>query len=242
MNLIYQFYLPFKKNPQKGASYDTYVKSSVDNVRRYATRIGAHHRLYTKRWKLNDTRWVELDSVRVWQDPWFDQYDNVAIMDVDMFFNTDEDIFEVHGDALMSMVHERNFGKHRSCEWQREKLSLVVDQGLVLPKSILYPEDPFRFLNGGLQIWSRQARERARKEWMSTNSYYEKGGLKEQKYVNANIINNSWDVQELPSVWNCLHESWDDQPWSEIKVFHAGGTTPKLQIPSILQHIKERGL
>ena len=242
MNLIYQFYIPFKKNPQKGPEYDTYVKSSVDNVRRYASRIGAHHRLHTKRWKPNNTRWVELDSIRVWQDSFFDEYENVIVMDVDMFFNTNENIFDVHGDALMSMVHERNFGSHRSCEWQRERLLSVVNSGIVLPKSTLYPKDPFRFLNGGLQIWSRQARERARKEWMSLETYVKLGGLKEQKYVNANVLNNSWEVQELPSVWNCLHESWHDQPWEDIKVFHAGGTIPKQQIPNILRHIKERGL
>ena len=90
------------------------------------------------------------------------------------------------------------YGKHRfGKDW-------------MFPKSKLYPKERFRYLNGGLQLWSREGRQKARKHFTSVDHYVLHTRYTEQMYINLQLSqpvfnvfrgkNTCFETQVLPGI------------------------------------------
>jgi hypothetical protein len=96
-------------------------------------------------------------------DPFFDQFDNILSIDLDILIKTNENIvdFEI-GD--IAMVHELGIHKSAAGWMQRVMESPGHERGIIaygkklfgddwmFPKSALYPKEIFRYMNGGGQL------------------------------------------------------------------------------------------
>ena len=132
-----------------------------------------------------------------------------------MLFKTKDNIFDINiGDV--AMVHE--LGIHVSAGgWMRRVMeSPGHERGIIaygkklfgkdwmFPKSKLYPQEKFRYMNGGMQLWSKEGRHKARELFTSVDDYYMHTRYTEQMYLNLQLSNPKFDVTELDWTWNSL--------------------------------------
>ena len=69
---------------------------------------------------------------------------------------------------------------------------------------VKYPNERFRYLNGGLQLWSKKGRLKARKHFTSVDDYYLHTRYTEQMYINLQLSQPIFNVTELDTSWNRL--------------------------------------
>ena len=74
----------------------------------------------------------------------------------------------------------------------------------MFPKSQLYPKEKYRYLNGGVQLWSKEGRLKARENFTSVDYYYMHTRYTEQMYINLQLSNPKFNVTELDWTWNSL--------------------------------------
>jgi len=74
----------------------------------------------------------------------------------------------------------------------------------MFPKSSLYPKEQYRYLNGGLQLWSKEGRAKAKKHFTSVDDYVLHTRYTEQMYINLQLSQSVFNVTELPTEWNRL--------------------------------------
>lgn len=218
-NLIYQYYIPYEGN-DKHLGGDKMPKWAINGQRsaqRYAEHCGADYLF------IQDKYYPELDprleSLRVHNDPQFEKYNKVLVLDLDMTVDTKENIFNLPMKDV-AMVHENGIFQFQS-RW----LSSVMDvplskRGIIaygkklfgndwmFPKSVLYPLEKYRYMNGGMQLWSRQGRQKAREHFTSVHDYVLHTRYTEQMYVNLQLSQPVFNVTELDTKWNRLSHHW----------------------------------
>ncbi len=212
-NLIFQYYIPYEAGDADmgGFRLPEWAQGGSYSARRYAEICGAEYELSNERYfKHLDPR---LDSLRIFYDEKYDEYDNILCLDLDMLIKTRENIFEKDiGDV--AMVHE--LGVHVSQgNWLRNVMYNTLEKRGVIPygkhifgsdwmfpKSELYPDEAWRYLNGGLQLWSKEGRLKARKHFTSVDNYYLHTRYTEQMYINLQLSQPVFNVKELPTEWN----------------------------------------
>jgi hypothetical protein len=59
-------------------------------------------------------------------------------------------------------------------------------------------------MNGGVQLWSKEGRLKARKHFTSVDDYYMHTRYTEQMYINLQLSNPLFKVTELDWTWNSL--------------------------------------
>ena len=72
----------------------------------------------------------------------------------------------------------------------------------MFPKSKLYPKEDYRYMNGGVQVWSKEGRLKAREKFTSVDHYYMHTRYTEQMYINLQLSQPDFDVTELDWTWN----------------------------------------
>jgi len=214
-NLIFQYYIPYEANDSHlgGVEMPDWAKAGSKSANAYAKNCGAEYLLtHDKYFKHLDPR---LDALKVVYDPFFDQYDKILSIDLDILIKTKKNIFDINiGD--IAMVHE--LGIHQSAGgWMRRVMeSPGHERGIIaygkkifgndwmFPKSKLYPKEKFRYLNGGVQLWSKEGRLKAREIFTSVDHYYMHTRYTEQMYLNLQLSNPAFNVTELDWTWNSL--------------------------------------
>ena len=217
MNLIYQYYVPYEgmDKDMGGVEMPAWARVGMENAKQYARHVGAEYRIdHDRRRPEIDPR---LESVRIYMDEEFDKYNTIVAMDLDMLFQTDENIFDIPV-SFLGMVHELGVFQGRSNYVQRKlfdpEMGAVVHAEKVLsrkievPKSSLYPNEHHRYLNGGLQVWTRAGRQMARNMFLSVYDYYQATKNTEQPYLNAMLAATGLPVDELPQEWNSMDYQW----------------------------------
>lgn len=215
MNLVFQYYMPYEANDAHlgGVEMPDWAKTGSESAKRYAKHCNAEYILDHERYfKHLDPR---LDALKVIYDPQYDKYEKILSVDLDMLFKTEENIFDIKiGDV--AMVHE--LGIHVSAGgWMRRVMeSPGHERGIIaygkklfgkdwmFPKSKLYPQEKFRYMNGGMQLWSKEGRHKARELFTSVDDYYMHTRYTEQMYLNLQLSNPKFDVTELDWTWNSL--------------------------------------
>jgi hypothetical protein len=250
-NLIFQYYIPYESfdADMGGIDMPDWAVAGSENAKKYAEYCGADYLLSHDRWFQHiDPR---LDSLRLFYDPKFEEYDNILTLDLDMLITTPYNIFEsFEQDADVSMVHELGVHTGSPSNWMRNVMDAPLYQrGIIaygqhlfgkdwmFPKSVLYPNERFRYLNGGLQLWTKHGREKAREHFTSVDNYVMHTRYTEQMYVNLQLSQSIFNVNELDTHWNRMPYQWSGgQPDGRINHFLA---RDKFNMPKLWKGMKD---
>lgn len=219
-NLILQYYIPYESfdSDMGGASMPEWARAGSRSAQRYAKHCGAEYKLLNDRFF--DHLDPRLDSIRIAYDKQFDEYDSILCLDLDMLINTKKNIFDLPIDDI-AMVHE--LGVHTGGPWKWMKKVMeppLHERGIIaygkytfgndwmFPKSKLYPQEKFRYMNGGLQLWTKQGRVKAREHFTSVDHYVLHTRYTEQMYINLQLSQPVFNVTELETHWNRLPYQW----------------------------------
>ena len=233
-NLVFQYYIPYEMNDADmgGVELPEWAKAGSRSAQAYADICNAEYILDHERYFEHiDPR---LDSTKIIFDEKWDEYDHILSIDLDMLIATRENIFDLDiGDV--AMVHELGVHTGGPAGWMRRVMDAPLYQrGIVaygkhlfgkdwmFPKSSLYPNERFRYLNGGLQLWSREGRQKAREHFTSIDDYVLHTRYTEQMYINLQLSQPVFDVVELDTLWNRMPYQWKGgQPDGRINHFLA---------------------
>ena len=231
-NLIYQYFVPYtillNPNENKTKEFPEWAKIGRESAKNYADTIGAEYMFQDKKY-MNEKTLNVFESFRIIFDETFDEYDNILLLDIDMIVNTKEDIFKIKVDDI-GMVHEAgvynrppmksgpSFDKGFWNRYFNHPISGVtsyakkyVNPFFVWEKSKLYSKEPFALYNGGLQLWSKQGRLKARETFKieGHNHFREVTGKTETPYLNMMLFANYFGITEISNEWNRLHFQWE---------------------------------
>jgi hypothetical protein len=219
-NLIYQYYIPYEANDKKlgGKDMPLWAQKGMKSAQKYANHVGAEYIF------LQDKFFPDLDprleTTRIHYDTQFEQYDHILVLDLDMLIRTKKNIFELIGNNDVAMVHE--LGVFNSMHgWVKNVMDVPLEKrGIIaygkklfgekwmFPKSSLYPHERFRYMNGGVQLWSKEGRLKAREYFTSLDDYVLHTRYTEQMYVNLQLSQPIFKVKELDVNWNRLPYQW----------------------------------
>lgn len=244
-NLIFQYYVPYEANDAYigGVNMPDWAMAGSKSAKAYSKLCGAEYLLAQDRYfKHLDPR---LDALRIVYDPLFDNYDKILSIDLDILLKTKENIFDKDiGD--IAMVHELGIHTGKSEAWMKKVMESpghqrgiiaygkkIFGDSWMFPKSKLYPEEKFRYMNGGVQLWSKEGRLKARKHFTSIDHYYMHTRYTEQMYMNLQLSNPIFNVTELDWTWNSLAtRQWDvHNPKGKFQHFI---NSSKLMMPNLV--------
>lgn len=219
-NLIFQYYIPYESfdKDMGGVNMPEWAKAGQRSAMAYAKLCGAEYHFETKRYFTHlDPR---LDSLRIFYDPFFEQYDHVLCLDLDMLIATRENIFEKKIEDV-AMVHELGVHTGGPAGWMKRVMDVSLSRRGIraygrhlfgrnwdFPKSKLYPDEKFRYLNGGLQLWSKEGRAKAREYFTSVDDYVLHTRYTEQMYINLQLSQKNFKVTELETYWDRMPYQW----------------------------------
>ena len=86
---------------------------------------------------------------------------------------------------------------------------LFEDKKWMFPKSTLYPKERFRYMNGGLQMWTKHGRLKAREHFTSVDHYVLHTRYTEQMYINLQLSQQVFNVYEFDTYWNRMPYQWN---------------------------------
>lgn len=220
-NLVFQYYIPYEMGDADigGVEMPEWAHAGSRSAQAYADICEAEYVLDHDRYF--DHIDPRLDSTKIIFDEKWDEYDHILSIDLDMLIKTRKSIFNINiGDV--AMVHE--LGVHEGAQggWMRRVMDVPLYQrGIIaygkhlfgkdwmFPKSTVYPGERFRYLNGGLQLWSREGRQKARKHFTDIDNYVLHTRYTEQMYINLQLSQPVFDVTELDTYWNRLPYQWE---------------------------------
>jgi len=233
-NLIFQYYIPYESFDADlgGVEMPDWAKAGSENAQKYAMHCGAEYILSHDRYF--DHLDPRLDSLRLFYDQQFEQYDNILTLDLDMLVATPYNIFEsFEQDADVAMVHELGVHTGPPAGWMRNVMDKQIYQrGIIaygkhlfgkdwmFPKSKLYPEERFRYLNGGLQLWTKHGREKAREIFTSVDNYVVHTRYTEQMYINLQLSQPEFKVFEFDTHWNRMPYQWGSGNLPDGRINH----------------------
>ena len=245
MNLIYQYYLPYEANDayMGGQTMPIWARAGSTSAKDYARKCDARYILSHDRYfKHLDPR---LDALRIIYDPFFDKFDKILSIDLDILLKTEENIFDINLKDI-AMAHEYGIHYGNSGDWMLKVMESPGHQRGVIaygkkifgddwmfPKSKLYPNEKYRYMNGGVQLWSKEGRLKAREHFTSIDDYYMHTRYTEQMYINLQLSNPIFEVTELDWSWNSIaNRHWTaDKPKGKFQHFT---NALKLQLPRYL--------
>lgn len=194
MDLVYQ-YFTHNRIPK-------YAKMSSKMFKKYAEMHGAEYHLETK--VHVDAVFPTHESHRVWKDPDFDRYDKILVVDLDIAIaDYSKNIFD---EAIGHLAMKKEV-------WQEGRQKPLTD---LRPEKMAHwaticehfgYHRPVFVLNTGVQLWSWQGRQRARKEFMDPKEWASFTGVmdkarNEQCYLNTMIHHHDFSVSLLDVHWN----------------------------------------
>ena len=244
LNLIYQYYIPYEANDafMGGEGMPLWARIGSRSAQKYADSNKAMYLLSNERYFTHlDPR---LDALRIIYDPYFDQYNKILSIDLDILLKTEENIFDIDiGD--IAMAHEYGIHNGRSADWMEKVMESpgyhrgviaygkkIFGKDWMFPKSKLYPNEKYRYMNGGVQLWSREGRLKARKHFTSVDDYYMHTRYTEQMYINLQLSNPIFNVTELDWTWNSIaNRHWTGEPKGKFQHFT---NALKLKMPEMV--------
>ena len=234
-NLVFQYYIPYESfdADMGGIRLPECAHAGSRAAKAYADYCGAEYELSNDRFfNQIDPR---LDSIKIVFDEKYDEYDYILSIDLDMLIHSGvgENIFEKEIKDV-AMVHELGVHTGGPAGWlSRVMYQPLYKRGIIaygkhlwgndwmFPKSKLYPDEKFRYMNGGLQLWSKEGRLKARKHFTSVDNYILHTRYTEQMYINLQLSQPIFEVTELDTHWNRMPYQWRSGPDGKINHFLA---------------------
>lgn len=224
-NLIYQYYLPYTGTNQnviaEGKSgFPDWAYIGIESAKAYAKAINVEYELCTEI-KINAPN-QNLEACRVFMDSYFDQYDKVLMLDLDTIVFTSDNIFDEPIKDI-GMIQDGGPGSPQGFI-QNIITQLETYSRIEFKKSKTFPNEK-RYLNGGVVIWSKEGRLKAREKFGGLEEMYryrETLKMNEQPYLNLMINKHDIEVTELSNKWNRMNYMWPDgKPDGKINHFLA---------------------
>lgn len=209
-NLIYQYWI--------GPDMPLGATAGRENIEAYADRIGVTHRFQ------RDAPWMSqmCEHARTFErfrpifDPTFDEYDGVAVLDLDIFSveGLTENIFDHMRGGMMlceephQPAYRENRVWHISGTHDQRWASEVKERwGITVPRD--RKGRPLVY-NAGLILMTRAARQQARVSFLPPQQYIEHMRNRkfprfytvDQNYIHAMACAGHVDFQPLSSEWN----------------------------------------
>jgi len=252
-NAIYQVFFNAngvgKPNPHYPESgIPDWVVYSYRYFKYYAIKHGVDYHFFRDRFVNSSSNYFE--KARTWLDPFFDQYDNVLYVDVDVMpKRMDNNIFDIDVIDIAGWP-----------EWRHPDLKVNINYSATGPMLQRYKDfgapmiapttarSDVRMINTGVLLWSKEARLKAREKfddhekWFHHKNAALTPGLKgvghsshclDQVYLNAMLNKYEFDVLELPIEWNRLPTKLEDR---ECNFAHYVGDY-RFDIPTIFKDI-----
>ena len=234
-NLVFQYYIPYESfdADMGGIRLPEWAHAGSRSAKAYADYCGAEYELSHDRFF--DQIDPRLDSIKIVFDKKYDEYDYILSIDLDMLIHSGvgENIFEKDIKDV-AMVHELGVHTGGPAGWlNRVMYQPLYKRGIIaygkhlwgddwmFPKSKLYPNEKFRYMNGGLQLWSKEGRLKARKHFTSVDNYILHTRYTEQMYINLQLSQPIFEVTELDTHWNRMPYQWRSGPDGKINHFLA---------------------
>ena len=216
-NLVWQYYIPYESfdKDMGGTKMPDWAMSGSRSASTYAKHCDADYMLTNKRYFPHlDPR---LDSLRIIYDPYFEQFEEILSIDLDMLIHSKcPNIFNTPIDDV-AMVHELGIFSGNAKNWLNNVMTppqhkrgihaygkMLFGADWKFPKSYLYPMEEYRYMNGGVQLWSRDGRMKAREHFTSVDHYVLHTRYTEQMYINLQLSQPQFKVTELDTKWNRL--------------------------------------
>ena len=234
-NLVFQYYIPYESfdADMGGIRLPEWAYAGSRSAKAYADYCDAEYELSHNRFF--DQIDPRLDSIKIVFDEKYDEYDYILSIDLDMLIHSGvgENIFEKEIKDV-AMVHELGVHTGGPAGWlSRVMYQPLYKRGIIaygkhlwgedwmFPKSKLYPDEKFRYMNGGLQLWSKEGRLKARKHFTSVDNYILHTRYTEQMYINLQLSQPIFEVTELDTHWNRMPYQWRSGPDGKINHFLA---------------------
>jgi len=232
-NLIYQYW----KGPLKSG-----VLSSTKLMKDYAERIGAEYRFDHNIEIASKTVNVPIyyEPANPLVDASFDIYDNVALVDIDVFptDGLNDDIFDLLNDEDAGICTEPKQPYFRTI-YNSGGINSVIDKQWAKvcedKWGIKYPTDEKgrpEVFNTGVVVISKKGLQKMKKEWPSFQEYVNMmDGFPRfyrlfQDYFSAFIHLPNFKLMRIPNEWNCYMHKVGSHPNAEIG--DNRGDNPKL--------------
>ena len=205
----------------RSSLYKDVADISRTSFEEYAKKIGATHiysdeRVATKGHGCSTSLLHE--CARVWLDPMFDQYDNLLFVDTDIVVNTEENIFDVmESGAEVYGVLESDFvtadgGGYNSWDSNEENYmnfcrKFELHDCPIVPVMPPNRKSKLMIMNTGVVLWTKEARLRARNEFMNWEDWCYTGDfhmsiMNDQPYISAQLMKHDFDVETIDTTWN----------------------------------------
>ena len=234
-NLVFQYYIPYESfdADMGGIRLPEWAHAGSRSAKAYADYCGAEYELSHDRFF--DQIDPRLDSIKIVFDKKYDEYDYILSIDLDMLIHSGvgENIFEKEIKDV-ALVPELGVHTGGPAGWlSRVMYQPLYKRGIIaygkhlwgedwmFPKSKLYPNEKFRYMNGGLQLWSKEGRLKARKHFTSVDNYILHTRYTEQMYINLQLSQPIFEVTELDTHWNRMPYQWRSGPDGKINHFLA---------------------
>ena len=269
-NLIYQCFLKLENQVQPHLSperyggnvssvqdlYDDIALVSSESFRKYAEHIGCEYELDTERTFTNGYGRHGASAIYEWikiiYDKKYDEYDTIAVFDLDVVPNTRENIFkasycEYYGVSESDWLTEPRAITFAS-PWDKSDHFLKLYQDKYERHgSSVYPIKKFErgskvdsrrlHFQGGMNVFTREGRIKARKQFSPWYEWLFEGSPDidptkrvdpihyDDVYISSNVIDSDID-------WEIIDHKWLDAPmnfhdpvtaWKDIKFGHFCG-------------------
>lgn len=236
-NAIFQYYLQYEGGDtfrKQGMHYEAdgvpeWAQYSIKYFTEYAKKHGVDYFYFTD--KFVDATSNYFESTRVYKDPFFDQYDKVLYLDVDVMpKNMEANIFDNDVVDIAGWSEWKHPDLAVPVTWSasRPLIQRFADFGSSLVQSKTNPSK-IRMINSGVVLWSKQARLKARAQFDDHEKWFShKNALLDttldsrvvghssfcldQPFFNAMWNKNKFDVLELPIEWNRFPTKDENRP------------------------------
>ncbi len=227
----------------RSSLYKDVADISRTSFEEYAKKIGATHiysdeRVATKGHGCSTSLLHE--CARVWLDPMFDQYDNLLFVDTDIVVNTEENIFDVmESGAEVYGVLESDFvtadgGGYNSWDSNEENYmnfcrKFELHDCPIVPVMPPNRKSKLMIMNTGVVLWTKEARLRARNEFMNWEDWCYTGDfhmsiMNDQPYISAQLMKHDFDVETIDTTWNdSPHYATEDEFFENARFCHYTG-------------------
>ena len=222
MNCIIQYYVPFNgvgKDILKEHFPDVvpeWVNCSVDSLRKYAEHHGCNYSFYREKFVNATSNFFE--AMRVFLDPSLDQYENILYVDCDVLVKDRyQNVFDIPFTDIAGVPEQKhpaykvpvNWGGGGPLAKRYSHFGASITNAKTVPG--------IRMINSGVVLWSKQARLKARKLFISHEEWFNfqnalidptvKGWghsshCLDQPYLNCMWTKHNFNIEELSVAWN----------------------------------------
>ena len=242
--LIYQYYL-MDDNTRPLSLWAQWGQWSV---KKYAEKYGWDYEYCNTPWHTEGpetfitaqdgippaSRWFDIS--RVWEDPYFDQWDQVLFLDLDIVIHPrSPDISLINPKHVAGWVESLPPGANGGPSYDRpgkaaDQLASAMEyMDCPHPVPTFEPTGVTRICNSGVLLWSKEGRLLAREKF--GKEYWKWWGMREtlghprwlcldQIYVSAMLNKYNMDIVELNWKWNSCPTSWNKLPQPASYFYH----------------------